>query len=575
MSNCPTSDSGYQSNLPDTNPTTPESKDLRLDTIKGLNRYEKHVTKSLIEHFEDIVGRLKGPLLTELRKSRKQFRPIAIRLLVLGKDETSAKPWIVVFCPECVCAIVRKYFRTDLAKQLCQPSEPGLVDLEVAVEGHPPRLKATEEPPSVTVALGRSDGSNGRWRTTHIKVDGSNETRYATMGGYIVVVGQDGAPSIYGLTAGHALIQDSIDNKCQSEQSEENLHSPNNVLSSMAIEEEVGTQHMQEEAGFSVDNAYTRISDPEEVIIWLGSGRVAPASFSTKAYNRDWALIEGIEHFDGQSSGKVIERYFLDTRTEVAHPIDMVEVICQPPFNGSLSHLPSFTLLPFGYDFVRTWTISIADGERLPAGTSGSWVITESVESRTTIRHSSQIPYFQPPDSYKFKRNMLAFGQVIADDTLGDVYVVPLADILADIQEVLAARKARLPENRSEIKTLLNRSYESKNVESGGPNNAIPSTQESETYTDGQALSPSHTTHQITTYSRNNYQWVCCRCHGHNSVFLDIGCALCCNHWRCGTCKIYSGYNPPGHYYDDDSDDDDDYPLDESDEKRSEQQCGM
>jgi len=59
------------------------------------------------------MHRSKGPLLEQLRKSRKPFRHLAIRLLILGEDESSAKPYIVVFCPAGVCDIVTKYFRKD------------------------------------------------------------------------------------------------------------------------------------------------------------------------------------------------------------------------------------------------------------------------------------------------------------------------------------------------------------------------------------------------------------------------------------------------------------------------------
>lgn len=30
-----------------------------------------------------------------------------------------------------------------------------------------------------------------------------------------------------------------------------------------------------------------------------------------------------------------------------------------------------------------------------------------------------------------------------------------------------------------------------------------------------------------------HYRWICCSCHGENSVDLDAGCAHCYNHWRC------------------------------------------
>ena len=54
-------------------------------------------------------------------------------------------------------------------------------------------------------------------------------------------------------------------------------------------------------------------------------------------------------------------------------------------------------------------------------------------------------------------RNITVFGHVVADDSLGDVYMVPLCDILDDIKHVLGAQGARLPESNSEISTILRR----------------------------------------------------------------------------------------------------------------------
>ncbi|KAJ4367012.1 hypothetical protein N0V83_007542 [Neocucurbitaria cava] len=354
--------SNNDSNPPDTQPTPPDPRPLRLDTVQGLTRYEKDVDKSTIQSFEEVVGRLKGPLLAELRKSRKQFRPIAIRLLVLGKDETSAKPWIVVFCPEGVSEVVKKYFRRDLAKCLCQPNEPGLVTFEVAVEGQPPRLKATDDPPPITVALGSSTDEDRKCMTTHIKINGNNEIRYATMGGFIVAINQNGVPSIYGLTAGHALIQDSIDEDCQREHSDQIFHGSSNEPDSMEIEAGVGARPTQEGTGRSTSYPYVEANDRSGTIEWSGFGHVAPASFSTKACNRDWALIEGIEgpHYHEESLRNVVERFFLAVSgVGVSRPLNMVEVSYHPSFVGGLSRLPSYTLLPFGSDFVRTYTMIV------------------------------------------------------------------------------------------------------------------------------------------------------------------------------------------------------------------------
>ena len=102
----------YSMQAPSTTTTSPDGATANnnpckpLDTIKGLTRFEQDVDETTSLYFEDVVQRLKGPLLLSLRKSRKNFRPFVIRLLVLGTDENSAKPYIVVFCPACVSGLV-------------------------------------------------------------------------------------------------------------------------------------------------------------------------------------------------------------------------------------------------------------------------------------------------------------------------------------------------------------------------------------------------------------------------------------------------------------------------------------
>lgn len=157
------------------------------------------------------------------------------------------------------------------------------------------------------------------------------------------------------------------------------------------------------------------------------------------------------------------------------------------------------------------------------------------------------------------------FGQVVADDTLGDVYVVPLADILDDILEELAATEVRLPESSSEIEALL--------VSPDKPKGPVSAAQKS--FVDSMALlrslstlrvsrdesqgSPSSSTianesrqrgditssHSFLTSTgprKDNDQWFCCQCHhGPNNMLMHAGCAYCTNHWRCKNCIVEKG----------------------------------
>ncbi|CAN9270455.1 unnamed protein product [Alternaria alternata] len=90
----------------------------------------------------------------------------------------------------------------------------------------------------------------------------------------------------------------------------------------------------------------------------------------------------------------------------------------------------------------------------VPAGSSGTWVTAETTESSSDTRHQGSTTsdsYYQP------SRNVTVFGQVVADDSLGDVYMVPLCDILEDVKQLFNAREARLPESNSEVDSILRR----------------------------------------------------------------------------------------------------------------------
>jgi hypothetical protein len=328
-----------------------------LDTIKGLTRFEKEVDEATSLYFEDVVHKLKGPLLLSLRKSKKNFRPFVIRLLVLGTDESSAKPHIVVFCPSCVSGLVENYFRKDSSKRLCQPGRAGPASFNVVVEGHPIRPTTSQYPHTTSVSTGHSKNDSSRFRSTHLKIDGICGTRYATMGGYIAVIDKDKGLSWYGLTAGHSILQDVLEEEVRSEQASKEPVVELGLFPGLAIS--TPSQASESLGGRAMNNT---TYNPQAVIEWSGNARIAPASFSTQAQDRDWALLEAIS--DQSSWGVrdvgIFERYLLgDSRSDAIWTDGGVQMSLQTPFVGKLSRLPSFALLSYGNDFVPVHTITM------------------------------------------------------------------------------------------------------------------------------------------------------------------------------------------------------------------------
>lgn len=311
--------------------------------VQGLKRFEKDVDKSTTQSFEDIVGRLKSPLLIELRESRKHFQPFAIRLLVVGEDDESAVPSIVVFCPDDVRELVKKFFQREMARRLCQASQPGFLNLEIIVIGHPPRQKSSFQGPensSDKVYVGNPDDLDQNPWSNYVKIVGAGDARCATMGGVLIVTNHDNTSSLYGLTAGHALVQDgmqrTMDGNC------------------------VDTEASRRDSD-AIPSSTGRTSSIMNRVWWYEYGKIAEASYSASARSRDWALIESVTRL---VSPPTAETFSFDIGSGA--PVGPVEIGSKSSIKGEISSLPSFALLPYGSDFTRVYTITVHDGQGEP-----------------------------------------------------------------------------------------------------------------------------------------------------------------------------------------------------------------
>jgi len=74
-------------------------------------------------------------------------------------------------------------------------------------------------------------------------------------------------------------------------------------------------------------------------------------------------------------------------------------------------------------------------GKRIRDGVSGTWVTS--------------------PWTRGFNGSISVYGQVVADDIFGDVYMISLTDIMDDIKTLTGAAGARLPRSLKELQELL------------------------------------------------------------------------------------------------------------------------
>jgi hypothetical protein len=181
------------------------------------------------------------------------------------------------------------------------------------------------------------------------------------MGGYIVVIDKNDALSMYGLTAGHAIVHDVFEEEIQSEKTSEAPNTERVLFPTLATT--VSPQVSDSDRSRNMHTtSYNLTTKSQEVIEWSGIAKVVPESFSNEACDRDWALFEATP--DQASSGiqqdQLFESYDLgEPRKGTLWIDDEVEMSLQPPFIGKLSRLPSFAILSYGNDLVRVHTITM------------------------------------------------------------------------------------------------------------------------------------------------------------------------------------------------------------------------
>ncbi|KAI4653193.1 uncharacterized protein J4E79_008706 [Alternaria viburni] len=92
--------------------------------------------------------------------------------------------------------------------------------------------------------MGHMGNGHRRYRNIPFKIDGIGGTRYATMGGYIVVTDKNGVVSMYGLTAGHSIVQDDLEEEIDTEQANEELNAERNLFPDLTTEQHAATKRI-------------------------------------------------------------------------------------------------------------------------------------------------------------------------------------------------------------------------------------------------------------------------------------------------------------------------------------------
>ncbi|RYP75567.1 hypothetical protein DL771_002267 [Monosporascus sp. 5C6A] len=450
-------DSGYGTSLP--SPDQSEDRDkakkrvislpqeaipFPLASQKDLLVLKKEVDRATITRFNEIVPEIERLLLSYLKSSgglfsaRARYGPMAIRLMVLGRTEADAKECMVVFCPTGLCKRVEQFFnKQQIVKDLCEPSDPVLPSFKVIVNGHAPRLRVALS--KIQVHCASSQLSENTFCGNPIRfVNETGDVRHATFGGVIKVVGSDGHFKLYGLTAGHSLLdwQDP-------DTSADTL--PGIHIALNAEDEDAEGDERQDKSSEGLletqdpfIQASTILLKPEQdetVQSWaftesqeLGKILTNPDRDTDEdQLYLDWALFELNKYLPNvlvtvELSGH-IRKHPLSLCTEKLSPETPSQPVTmiggsQGSKSGVLSKLPGRIIIGPGDSFIDAYLLTLDEGS-VSDGDSGSWVVD--------------------PATYE------VYGHVVATDMFGDAYVVPLIHTLADIQRCFGAKCVDLP----------------------------------------------------------------------------------------------------------------------------------
>ncbi|KAJ3546752.1 hypothetical protein NM208_g1852 [Fusarium decemcellulare] len=378
-----------------------------LNQIADLAEFDKPIDDAILVRFNQVHTQIEKPLLNYIRSKLpgRKYRPIALRLMILGRSEDDAKPYIVVLCPEQQFKRINKFFDKSSVRKICRPDDDTSPSFEVLVFGRPPEPKASEDIDVLISIVGDTEGYTAETycgAPIIIRQPSGREQR-CTLGGIIKTISLDGEFKMYGVTVGHVLLDNSEDDVTFGATDDEA-----EVSNDCGLElSESGSEH---EDG-SEDQADEDVNVVEE-----------PQSVS----------VDGINRFESWVSLKKAKIGCI-SRDYPSVPTDSNEVEAKSFYDWALIDMCDYksNLLRArnfgsgevlkngpGEEFVDTLVLSLDGDKKVVDGDSGSWV----VDGRTLEVH----------------------GYLVAADAFGGGYVIPMAQAFQNIKDTLGVQSVGL-----------------------------------------------------------------------------------------------------------------------------------
>ena len=485
--------------------------------INGLQIFNDDVEPALGARIDAMFEDLSDPLMVHLLERCDRFKPLMYRIRILGNDQASAKPWLVIVCPAAVVKHVESFFQKPLARQFCtQIDVPG--GLEVAYVGRPLSFRNGSWD-DVEVAFASTEEQFELPGSIAVTLTQMSNVYRATMGGMLVAKDVGEQHVLFGLTVGHLL-----------------RHENTNGMPAIDIDLDafLGSPSQSDVATGAAD---------------IMMGHLAKVSFSAQARNLDWALIEFME---GTSIAKFLlspPAYAVYEKFILGHCKGAVTFRPDLRLAGGaiISNLPARVVTPLGKSFIKVYPITtMMDSKYRPVsydianrfiefelheGSSGSWVVSEEM-------------VLEPDDSGNDieTRIVCVHGVLVADDGYGDVYMIPLADVLDDIKKVLGVSMVSLPHDTKEIAALLQLEKFSLHKDESPP--VLPTTAASRTtsslnmtLTESASVRAHAQSPSASQDTSTKWVWYCDECGGGPMDMKNPYCTHC-THEYCSQCAL-------------------------------------
>ncbi|KAI3316765.1 hypothetical protein HD806DRAFT_552014 [Xylariaceae sp. AK1471] len=375
---------------------------------------DKPIDQLTRDYFKAIQPYFEKLLLEEIcahQKPGTKYKPISMRLGMMGTTENDARPHIVVLCQLEHKRLIKGFVKKEIITDIYRSKDAGTPVFKVIVIGNAPRLRLSKS--NIEVVTNAETIYLKTFRDTLCGVPISfqhpnGQRRNATFGGIIKVMTASGDIEL--------LDQDMLDIEIiRNNYSTVLLPHHNDIPFN---NDATQNSEMDEEEDSEDELHYILSSELPDSIL---DGECTTWDFNNPAVFGQLIDVLGKDtvRSTGQCYDWVLFQPFVYKMNRV--PVD-------PKAHLSISNKrPGATgnrrviVLSGSTDckFVDSFMVTIDDGPGIRDGDSGSWVI----------------------DATRFE----IYGQLVATDMFGGGYVIPMTDILSDIKSQLGAQAVELP----------------------------------------------------------------------------------------------------------------------------------